>query len=140
MAAAGAAMARGMVDAVVVGCDRVAANGDTANKVGTYSLAVLARQHGIPFWVAGPRSSFDLDTPDGAAIVVEERDPDEVRDRAGPPPRARRRAGVEPGLRHHPGRPHRGLHHRRRDRAPAVRAELRHRRSTLATAAGGASR
>jgi methylthioribose-1-phosphate isomerase len=78
-AAAGAAMARGLVDAVVVGCDRVAANGDTANKIGTYALAVLARHHGIPFWIAGPHSSFDLDTPDGDAIVVEERDPVEVR-------------------------------------------------------------
>jgi methylthioribose-1-phosphate isomerase len=67
------------VEAVIVGCDRVAANGDTANKIGTYSLAVLARRHGIPFIVAGPSSSFDLDTPDGEAIVVEERDADEVR-------------------------------------------------------------
>jgi methylthioribose-1-phosphate isomerase len=83
--AAGAAMARGMVDAVVVGCDRVAANGDTANKVGTYSLAVLAREHGIPFWVAGPHTSFDLDAPDGASIVVEERDPAEVRHAFGHP-------------------------------------------------------
>ncbi len=58
-AAAGPAMATGLVDAVIVGCDRVAANGDTANKIGTYSLAVLARRHGIPFYVAGPRSSFD---------------------------------------------------------------------------------
>ena len=49
-------MARGLVDAVIVGCDRVAANGDTANKIGTYALAVLARRHGIPFYVAGPRS------------------------------------------------------------------------------------
>ena len=56
--AAGAAMAAGLVDAVVVGCDRVAANGDTANKVGTYALAVLARHHGIPFHVAGPLSSL----------------------------------------------------------------------------------
>ena len=77
--AAGLAMARGLVDAVIVGCDRVAANGDTANKIGTYSLAVLARRHGIPFYVAGPRTTFDLDTSDGAAIVVEERAADEVR-------------------------------------------------------------
>ncbi len=77
--AAGLAMARGLVEAVIVGCDRVAANGDTANKIGTYSLAVLARRHGIPFYVAGPRSSFDLQTPDGDAIVVEERPADEVR-------------------------------------------------------------
>jgi methylthioribose-1-phosphate isomerase len=81
--AAAAAMARGAVEAVLVGCDRVAANGDTANKIGTYSLAVLARQHGIPFYVAGPLSSFDPATPTGASIVVEERDPDEVRRFAG---------------------------------------------------------
>jgi methylthioribose-1-phosphate isomerase len=77
--AAGFAMARGMVEAVIVGCDRVAANGDTANKIGTYQLAVLAGRHGIPFYVAGPRSSFDADTPTGAEIVVEERSADEVR-------------------------------------------------------------
>ncbi len=87
--AAGPAMARGLVDAVIVGCDRVAANGDTANKIGTYSLAVLARRHGIPFYVAGPLSTFDRTTPDGAAIVVEERAPDEIRglgDRLVAPP------------------------------------------------------
>jgi methylthioribose-1-phosphate isomerase len=83
--AAGAAMAGGLVEAVVLGCDRVAANGDTANKIGTYSLAVLARQHGIPFYVAGPLSTFDLDTADGSAIVVEERSADEVRRFAGQP-------------------------------------------------------
>jgi methylthioribose-1-phosphate isomerase len=81
--AAGAAMAHGLVDAVVVGCDRVAANGDTANKIGTYNLAVLARHHGIPLWIAGPHTSFDLDTPDGGSIVVEERDPAEVRSASG---------------------------------------------------------
>jgi methylthioribose-1-phosphate isomerase len=81
--AAGLAMARGLVDAVIVGCDRVAANGDTANKIGTYPLAVLARRHGIPFYVAGPRSTFDLDTPDGEAIVVEERAADEIRGFSG---------------------------------------------------------
>jgi methylthioribose-1-phosphate isomerase len=77
--AAGFAMGRGMVDAVIVGCDRVAANGDTANKIGTYQLAVLANRHGIPFYVAGPRSSFDADTATGDDIVVEERSADEVR-------------------------------------------------------------
>ena len=66
-------MARGEVDLVVVGADRIAANGDVANKVGTYPLAVLARHHGIPFVVAAPRSTIDLATPDGAAIAVEER-------------------------------------------------------------------
>jgi methylthioribose-1-phosphate isomerase len=76
--AAGHLMARGEVDAVIVGADRVAANGDTANKVGTYTLAVLAARHGIPFFVAAPTSSVDLETPDGAAIPIEERKADEV--------------------------------------------------------------
>jgi methylthioribose-1-phosphate isomerase len=83
--AAGFAMARGLVEAVIVGCDRVAANGDTANKIGTYQLSVLAQRHGIPFYVAGPISSFDPATPDGASIVVEERNADEVRGFHGQP-------------------------------------------------------
>ncbi len=77
--AAGAAIASGRVDAVIVGCDRVAANGDTANKIGTYALAVLARENGLPFYVAGPLSTFDAATPTGAGIVIEERSADEVR-------------------------------------------------------------
>jgi methylthioribose-1-phosphate isomerase len=77
--AAGAAMAAGMVEAVLVGCDRVARNGDTANKIGTYALAVLARAHGIPFYVVGPLSSFDAEAADGAAIVIEQRSPEEIR-------------------------------------------------------------
>jgi methylthioribose-1-phosphate isomerase len=77
-AAAGSLMARGQVDAIVVGADRVAANGDTANKIGTYPLAVLAARHGVPFIVAAPTSSIDLDTPDGAAIPIEERAESEV--------------------------------------------------------------
>ena len=72
-------MAAGEVDLVILGADRIAANGDVANKVGTYSLAVLARHHGLPFYVAAPTSTIDLATPDGAAIRIEERDPDEVR-------------------------------------------------------------
>ena len=75
---AGALMAQGLVDRVVVGADRIAANGDVANKVGTYPLAVLARHHGIPFYVAAPLSTLDPDTPDGAGIPIEERDPAEV--------------------------------------------------------------
>ena len=71
-------MARGAVDCVIVGCDRVAANGDTANKIGTYGLAVLAHYHQIPFYVAGPTSSVDLDIPGGAAIPIEERDAQEM--------------------------------------------------------------
>src|SRR5918996_3394254 len=76
--AAGAAMAGGLVDAVLVGCDRVAANGDTANKIGTYSLAVLARANAIPFYVVGPLSSFDPAAADGAAIQIEQRPAAEV--------------------------------------------------------------
>lgn len=76
--AAGHLMARGEVDIVLVGADRVAANGDTANKVGTYTLAVLAARHGIPFYVCAPTSSLDLTTADGSGIVIEERKPDEV--------------------------------------------------------------
>lgn len=71
-------MAEGKVQAVMVGADRIAANGDTANKIGTHGLAVLARHFGIPFYVAAPLSTFDLDTPNGAAIVIEERDEREV--------------------------------------------------------------
>jgi methylthioribose-1-phosphate isomerase len=76
--AAGSVMARGEVDCVVVGADRIAANGDVANKIGTYSLAVLARHHRIPFYVAAPLSTIDLRCPSGAAIPVEERPGDEV--------------------------------------------------------------
>jgi methylthioribose-1-phosphate isomerase len=72
-------IARGEVDAVIVGCDRVAANGDTANKVGTYGLALAARAARIPFVVAGPTSTIDLDLPDGDGIAIEEREADEVR-------------------------------------------------------------
>jgi methylthioribose-1-phosphate isomerase len=72
-------IAAGAVDAVVVGCDRVAANGDVANKVGTYALALAAREAGIPFVVAGPTSTIDAHCPSGSAITIEERDPDEVR-------------------------------------------------------------
>ena len=71
-------MSRGEIDAVVVGTDRVAANGDVANKIGTYLVAVLAQRHGIPFYVACPLSTIDLTIPDGAAIPIEERSPDEV--------------------------------------------------------------
>lgn len=77
-AVAGSLMAEGVVDLVVVGADRIAANGDVANKIGTYPLAVLARHHGVPFYVAAPRSTFDPDCPDGAAIRIERRDADEV--------------------------------------------------------------
>jgi methylthioribose-1-phosphate isomerase len=79
--AAGSFMARGEVDLVVTGADRIAANGDTANKIGTYSLAVLAAHHAIPFYVVAPTSTLDRETPDGARIPIEERDPAEVTSR-----------------------------------------------------------
>ena len=101
--AAGLMMARGEVDAVLTGADRIAANGDTANKIGTYSLAVLAAHHGIPLYVVAPSSTVDLATPTGRG------DPDRG---------ARRRRGdgalrrAEPGLRRHPGGADRGDRHR----------------------------
>jgi methylthioribose-1-phosphate isomerase len=71
-------MKEGRVQVVIVGADRIAANGDTANKIGTYGVALLARAHGIPFYVAAPSSTFDLSLPSGAAIPIEQRDPREI--------------------------------------------------------------
>lgn len=82
---AGAMMKQGKIGAVVVGADRVAANGDVANKIGTYTLAVLAREHNIPFYVAAPWSSIDLETPSGDQIPIEQRSPREVTHIAGTP-------------------------------------------------------
>lgn len=82
---AGHLMAKGQVDAVIVGADRIAKNGDTANKIGTYGLAVLAHYHRIPFYVAAPISTFDPDTAHGDQIPIEERNPEEVRTVLGQP-------------------------------------------------------
>ncbi len=71
-------MKKGLVDKVVVGADRIAANGDVANKIGTYGVALLAKAHGVPFYVAAPSSTFDLDTPSGDQIPIEDRTPREV--------------------------------------------------------------
>jgi methylthioribose-1-phosphate isomerase len=76
-------MARRKVDVVIVGADRVAANGDFANKIGTLSLAIASRHFGVPFYVACPSSTLDLQTPDGSTIVIEERHGDEVTHLAG---------------------------------------------------------
>ena len=76
-------MRTGHIDLVVVGADRIAANGDTANKIGTYTVAVLAREHHIPFYVAAPLSTIDLATPDGSQIPIEERNAREVTHMAG---------------------------------------------------------
>ena len=81
--AAASLMAAGKVDLVITGADRIAANGDVANKIGTYGLAVLARHHGVPFYVAAPSSTVDLATATGAQIRIEERDPEEVATLAG---------------------------------------------------------
>jgi methylthioribose-1-phosphate isomerase len=71
-------MREGKVQMVVVGADRIASNGDTANKIGTYGVALLAKAHGIPFYVAAPSSTFELPFADGSAIPIEQRDPREV--------------------------------------------------------------
>lgn len=84
-AAAGSVFARGLVDAVIVGADRIAANGDTANKVGTYTLAVLADRHDVRFYVVAPSSTLDPGTPSGDDIPIEEREADEVRTALGVP-------------------------------------------------------
>ena len=78
-----AVMDKGWVDVCIVGCDRVAANGDVANKIGTYGVALLAKAHGIPFYVACPLSTIDLATPQGADILIEERDPLEITECVG---------------------------------------------------------
>ncbi|AOU97629.1 S-methyl-5-thioribose-1-phosphate isomerase [Acidihalobacter yilgarnensis] len=83
--AAATLLARGEVSWVVAGADRIAANGDVANKIGTYSLAVLARYHGVRFMVVAPTSTIDMNTPDGAAIPIEERPADELLSLAGQP-------------------------------------------------------
>jgi len=75
---AGYFMSRGKIDCVIVGADRIAANGDTANKIGTYTLAVLAAENGVPFYVAAPTSTIDLSLSSGEEIPIEERNPDEV--------------------------------------------------------------
>jgi methylthioribose-1-phosphate isomerase len=80
---AGAMMQQGKIGAIVVGADRIAANGDVANKIGTYTVAVLAKEHGIPFYVAAPISTVDLETPDGSTIPIEQRNAREVTHIAG---------------------------------------------------------
>src|SRR4030088_3263818 len=80
---AGAMMKQGKISAIVVGADRIAANGDVANKIGTYTVAVLAKEHGLPFYVAAPLSTVDFETTDGSGIPIEQRDSKEVTHIAG---------------------------------------------------------
>ncbi len=82
---AGHFLQKGIIDCVIVGADRIAANGDVANKIGTYSVAVLAKENGVPFYIAAPISTFDLSIADGSCIPIEERDPNEVRQIMGVP-------------------------------------------------------
>jgi methylthioribose-1-phosphate isomerase len=91
---AGSLMKKGMVDLCIVGADRIAANGDAANKIGTYSVAVLAQHHRIPFYVAAPTSSIDFDLPTGDKIPIEERNPQEVTHVLGRTPIAPEGVGV----------------------------------------------
>jgi methylthioribose-1-phosphate isomerase len=77
--AAGSLLARGSIDAVLVGADRIARNGDVANKIGSYPLAVLAREHGVPYYSVAPTSTIDPETPSGQGIPIEQRDPEELR-------------------------------------------------------------
>ncbi len=127
--AAASLMARGEVDLVVTGADRIAANGDTANKIGTYALAVLAVHHDLPLYVVAPTSTVDLATPTGAGIPIEERDPAEVTSRF---------RGAESGLRRHSGRARRRDRHRGR-RPPGTVPRVS-RMKAIVLAAGYATR
>ncbi len=118
--AAGGLLRSGRIDVVIVGADRIARNGDTANKVGTYPLAVLAREHGVPFYVAAPASTFDPTATDGAAIVVEERAPDEVLSLGRGEARSGRRDRLEPRLRRDAGPAGHGVRHRKGSFAPPI--------------------
>ena len=80
---AGVLMKQGKIDAIITGADRIAANGDTANKIGTFSLSILAKEHGIGFYIAAPSSTFDLSIPTGAEIPIEERAGEEVGELGG---------------------------------------------------------
>jgi eIF-2B alpha/beta/delta-like uncharacterized protein len=118
---AGAMMRLGQVDLVVVGADRIAANGDVANKIGTYAVAVLAREHGIPFYVAAPLSTIDLATPDGSHIPIEERNEREVTHvGSGRALTPRGRPHPQPGVRRHAGVVRHRDRHRARHRPSAV--------------------
>ena len=107
-------MREGKVQAVVTGADRIAANGDTANKIGTYGVAVLAKAHGIPFYIAAPSSTFDLSIADGAEIPIEAARPPRNHPRFRPPNRPRRRPSLQPGVRRHARRTDRRHYLRKR--------------------------
>ncbi len=143
-AAAPGLIRRGEVDAVIVGFDRGAANGDVANKVGTYALALAAHAAGIPFVVAGPTSSIDLALARGDDIAIEERDADEVRSAGGVLLTLEGTPRPQPGLRRHAGRARDRAGHRARRRLARERADDRgaaaHEGRALALAGGGPHR
>ena len=134
---AGAIMAQGKIQAVIVGADRIAANGDTANKIGTYSVAILAREHGIPMYVAAPFSTVDLETADGSGIPIEQRASTEVTHLGGQQIAPTGVPGRKPRLRRHARALHPRHHHRaRRGHRPLQRVAAKtrhwHRRPGLA--------
>ena len=133
-AAAAGLLARGEADAVIVGCDRVAANGDVANKVGTYGLALAARAAGVPFVVAGPISTIDPRIASGEEIEIEERGADEVLTAGGQLADAARHARSQPGVR----RDARGARQRARHRARRRPRAVARRRSPRCSATRGA--
>ncbi len=120
---AGSVLARGGVSCVIVGADRIAANGDVANKIGTYPLAVLANRHRVPFYVAAPLSSIDFDCPSGAEIPIEERSASELSEFGGRRIAPKGVAILQSGLRCHTGRPGYRDHHRTGRRPRSVRRE-----------------
>ena len=128
---AGAMMKQGKIGAIVVGADRIAANGDVANKIGTYTVAVLAKENGIPFYVAAPISTVDLACPDGDKIPIEQRNPKEVTHIAREADDSGWRVDRKPGVRRDSSEVRGRHHHRARHRPralPGVSAEARWRR------------
>ena len=138
--AAGQLFARGLVDAVVFGADRIARNGDAANKIGSYTLSVLAAAHGVPCYVVAPSSTIDHAIASGAEIPIEERAPRRGRAARRTGGRARRHAGLEPRLRRHAGGQHHGDRHRGGRPPRALRAEPAGRRHLTADASGTVAR
>ncbi len=116
----GALMRGGQIDLVVVGADRIAANGDVANKIGTYTVAVLAKEHAIPFYVAAPISTIDLSTPDGTKIPIEERNAKEVTHIGPDAPDAAGCADAQSGVRRYAESVRDCDHHRARHRPRPV--------------------
>ena len=119
--AAASLLRDGEVDLCIVGADRIAANGDVANKVGTYPLAIAACRHSVPFYVAAPTSTFDPATPRGDEILIEQRSAEELRRVLGAQTAPANVAGLQPGVRRHAGGADHGDHQRPRDPPAAVR-------------------